>query len=338
MGSASVGAVRILDQSGDNVADDSTGALKVKLVDTDATVTVDASELSVHLEAANDDVLIYGNDYAGSPANQKLKVDSSGLLYVKSIADAVTVNTISGFATEAKQPSLGTAGSASANVITVQGIASMTPLVVDLGSNNDVTLHAADGTALTETSGAINVCIQGAIGAVGTHGSTIGAWGINAFAEAKDFDGSALPSAGAAVVEGEHTRLSASINGVQYVMLVNEDGSKSPIDQASGQMITTHNITGMVSDRNTSVGTTAEQLNGATDNSMDVACKRVDLQASYDNTGYILIGDSGLAGNLSGGGIKLLAGDFYSIDIDNVGDIYVLAETDAEDIYYTYYT
>ena len=25
-------------------------------------------------------------------------------------------------------------------------------------------------------------------------------------------------------------------------------------------------------------------------------------------------------------------------DIDNVGDIYVLAETDAEDIYYTYYT
>ena len=52
----------------------------------------------------------------------------------------VAVNTISGFATESKQPSLGTAGSASANVITVQGIASMTPLVVDLGSNNDVTV------------------------------------------------------------------------------------------------------------------------------------------------------------------------------------------------------
>jgi len=99
-----------------------------------------------------------------------------------------------------------------------------------------------------------------------------------------------------------------------------------------------HNITGMVSDRNIDVGTTAEQLNGATDDSMDVACKRVDLQTSYDNTGFILVGDSGLLGNLSGGGIKLFAGDFYSIDIDNVGDIYVLAEVANEDIYYTYYT
>jgi hypothetical protein len=44
-----------------------------------------------------------------------------------------------GAATAAKQPALGTAGTASADVITVQGIASMTPIVVDLGANNDVT-------------------------------------------------------------------------------------------------------------------------------------------------------------------------------------------------------
>jgi hypothetical protein len=100
-----------------------------------------------------------------------------------------------------------------------------------------------------------------------------------------------------------------------------------------------HDITGMVSDRNTAVSdTTAEQLNGATDDSYDQACKRVDLQAATINTGYILVGDDGLAANLSGGGIKLNPGDFYSMDVNNVGNIYVLAETDGEDIYYTYFT
>ena len=38
---------------------------------------------------------------------------------------------VTGVATEAKQPALGTAGTASADVITVQGIASMTALKVD---------------------------------------------------------------------------------------------------------------------------------------------------------------------------------------------------------------
>ena len=100
-----------------------------------------------------------------------------------------------------------------------------------------------------------------------------------------------------------------------------------------------HDITGMVSDRNTAVSdSTAEQLNGATDDSYDQACKRVDLQAATINTGYILVGDYGLASNLSGGGIKLNPGDFYSMDVNNVGDIYVLAEVNAEDIFFTYYT
>ena len=141
MSSTSNPRVQLIDSQGDPMDSAGDNALKVKLVDTDVEITVDASELSVHLEAANDDVLVYGYDY--SSGNSKLKVDSNGLLYIKSISDAVTVNTISGFATEVKQPSLGTAGSASANVITVQGIASMTPLVVDLGTNNDVTIGAA---------------------------------------------------------------------------------------------------------------------------------------------------------------------------------------------------
>ena len=117
------------------------------------------------------------------------------------------------------------------------------------------------------------------------------------------------------------------------------DGAEIALVDATGALHTTHGITGMVSDRNTNISdSTAEQLNSATDGSYDEACKRVDLQASLSNTGYILVGDSGIVANLSGGGIKLNPGDFYSMDVNNVGDIYVLAETDTEDIFYTYFT
>ena len=93
-------------------------------------------------------------------------------------------------------------------------------------------------------------------------------------------------------------------------------------------------ITSLVSDRDEDVGTTAEKIHTAA----DVAIKRIDIQASPDNTGYIYVGDSGVAGDGSGGGIRLAAGDFYSLDIDNTADVYVAASVDQEDVYYTYFT
>src|SRR5713226_1363517 len=56
----------------------------------------------------------------------KLKVNSDGSINVSG-----TVSLPTGAATSAKQPALGTAGAASGDVITVQGIASMTALKVD---------------------------------------------------------------------------------------------------------------------------------------------------------------------------------------------------------------
>jgi hypothetical protein len=57
-----------------------------------------------------------------------LKVDGSG---VTQPVSAASLPLPSGASTAAKQPALGTAGSASADVISVQGIASMTALKVD---------------------------------------------------------------------------------------------------------------------------------------------------------------------------------------------------------------
>lgn len=75
-----------------------------------------------------------------------------------------TVSLPTGAATAAKQPALGTAGSASADVITVQGIASMTALKVD-GSAVTQPVSAA---ALPLPSGASTSAKQPALGTAGS--------------------------------------------------------------------------------------------------------------------------------------------------------------------------
>jgi len=92
----------------------------------------------------------------------------------------------------------------------------------------------------------------------------------------------------------------------------------------------TQRITGMQSDQNPGVDwVTAEVLKSST------ACKRVDMQADSSNTGYIYVGGSDVSATK---GIRLAPGDFYSIDIDNTADIYVLASVDQENIFFTYFT
>jgi len=56
--------------------------------------------------------------------------------------------TVTGVSTAAKQPALGTAGTASADVITVQGIAAMTPLLVNASGN---------AVPVTDNSGSLTV-------------------------------------------------------------------------------------------------------------------------------------------------------------------------------------
>ena len=95
-----------------------------------------------------------------------------------------------------------------------------------------------------------------------------------------------------------------------------------------------HNITGMVSEINDDVDASPEDLRVAG----DTACKRVDMMADPDNTGYIWVGDASVANDGTGGGIRLGAGDFYSIDTDMVNNIHVAATVANQKIMYTYYT
>ena len=77
-----------------------------------------------------------------------------------------TVSLPTGAATAAKQPALGTAGLASADVITVQGIASMTPLKVDgSGVTQPVsgTVSISNASIPVTQSGAWSVSVSGAV-------------------------------------------------------------------------------------------------------------------------------------------------------------------------------
>ena len=62
------------------------------------------------------------------------------------------------------------------------------------------------------------------------------------------------------------------------------------------------------------------------------------MMASPSNTGYIWVGGSSVAADGSGGGVRLGPGDFYSMEIDNITKVYVIATVNNEDIMYSYYT
>tara|TARA_B100001113_G_C20906911_1_gene533885 strand:- start:194 stop:601 length:408 start_codon:yes stop_codon:yes gene_type:complete len=84
----------------------------------------------------------------------------------------------------------------------------------------------------------------------------------------------------------------------------------------------------IASGENDTVGTSAEVLTSST------ACKHVDIMASVANTGIIYVGGSGVT---SSTGIALYPGDVYSLDIDNLNDVYVVATVNGENVQYTYY-
>lgn len=74
----------------------------------------------------------------------------SGTWNITNVSGTISLPT--GAATAAKQPALGTAGTASSDVITVQGITSMTPLLMSLSGSNTLTTVTTVGTVTTITN------------------------------------------------------------------------------------------------------------------------------------------------------------------------------------------
>ena len=56
--------------------------------------------------------------------------------------------------------------------------------------------------------------------------------------------------------------------------------------------------------------------------------------AAIANTGIIYVGGSGVT---AATGVALYAGDVYSVDMDNLNDVYVISSVDGEDVQWVYY-
>ena len=132
----------------------------------------------------------------------------------------------------------------------------------------------------------------------------------------------------------------ASVGAVRLI-----DGSGDPLDDDAGKLnVNATLVAGATIDigdveilghstighgNNTAVSdSTAEVLTTST------ACKHIDIMAAIANTGIIYVGGSGVT---AATGIALYAGDVYSVDMDDLNDVYVISSVDGEDVQWVYY-
>jgi len=147
-------------------------------------------------------------------------------------------------------------------VASVGGTTSAVASNVNVSKMNSVTVSmgaGAVGTGVQRTTLASDDPAVASLGKIddwdAVHDSPVGADGAQIMMEAKDYDGDALPNA---VQEGDAGRAAMTIAGVQYVMPVIENGSKTPIAGFSSVLSNANGGTAVIM-----AGTEAKTFDGA---------------------------------------------------------------------------
>ena len=360
MAKASVGAIRIIDSSGDPCDNDS-GALKVVLSASD---DINIGNVVLQNDAVTD-------IYAALASNDTTVLDQQLLLGTHALLNARkdASTTIGITALDGTHNALHVAISDGTNTLS---ISQQSESVVDYGIGIMGEAKIVDGGALPNAVGegeAVRLASTrngilytnltdtgGAHSAIEIDASTQEATPamVNVGGEYRLGD--------TTYTSGDATILQSDVNGYlkisgchiddggftlgtdRGIMMMGFAGTQSvDSDDAAALACTTgghlkvnHGITGMAQGV-VNVGTGAMQLDGGTDG-YDVACKRVDFQAGLANTDVIWLGDSGVLANSLGGGIRLSPGDFYSIDIDNLTHIWTEAGSAGQKLMFIYYT
>ena len=363
MAKASVGAIRIIDSSGDP-CDNDNGALKVVLTDSD-----DIDIGNVVLTAASGT-----NVFAASAADDSQDLDDQMLLGTHSLLSARkdSSTTIGITALDGTHNALHVAISDGTNTLS---ISQQSESVVDYGIGIMGEAKIVDGGALPNAVGegeAVRLASTrngilytnltdtgGAHSAIEIDASTQEATPamVNVGGEYRLGD--------TTYTSGDATILQSDINGYlkisgshiddggftlgtdRGIMMMGFAGTQSvDSDDAAALACTTgghlkvnHGITGMAQGV-VSVGTGAMQLDGGTDG-YDVACKRVDFMSLRTNTNAYAIyigGADTISGTGGSGGVALYPGDFYSIDIDNLTHIWTEAGAAGQKLMFIYYT
>ena len=203
--------------------------------------------------------------------------------------------------------------------------------LVNLGSNNDVTVTGTVTANLSATDNAVLDAIDSNTdyGATTGGGAESGALRVTL----------ANDSTGVISVDDGGGALTVDNGGTFAVQSTLQAGSAAigKLAANSGVDIGDVDVTSNVQPagfgsighgNNTAVGTSAEVL------ASSQACKHIDVMAAIANTGIIYVGGSGVT---AANGIGLYAGDVYSLDIDDVNDVYVVASVNGEDVQYVYY-
>lgn len=133
----------------------------ISLLKTIATASLDTTAATVNLTQVGGNTLVTGNGVTGT-GSPRVTIASDQTAF------SVNLGTIGGAATAAKQPALGTAGTASSDVITVQGVASMTPIQTrSAGAATPVRIVSAGAstnlTEIADSGGCRIVSIAGAV-------------------------------------------------------------------------------------------------------------------------------------------------------------------------------
>lgn len=166
---------------GDVIASDDIAGVKYQRVK--VTFGADGAAADVEATAPLPVSLTDGTDAALVTASGALTVDGSA---VTQPVSAASLPLPTGAATAAKQPALGTAGTASADVLSVQGIASMTALVVD-GSGVTQPVSNAGLTALNGAIAGTEVQVD-IVGALPAGTNAIGKLAANSGVDIGDVD------------------------------------------------------------------------------------------------------------------------------------------------------
>ena len=352
MASASLGAVRLVDKSGDALDDDS-GRLNVNAY-LNATPTIDIGDVSLLLGGTA------ASTNAGSNTDQTLRVTlavddtltQSVLTLIHANEDDGHTSTDKGImALGVRNDSLSTTFSGTNG--------DYTPIAV--GSNGAVFVSDQYTTLTPKVAGNVaGTSSHYGVGALAVRNDTLAAYAGIADG---DYTFLQVSADGALYVDGSNStqpisgtvtaNLSATDNAVLDAMVVDlaameallitidsdTDAIKTAvqlIDNAiDGTEMQVDIVSGAPSDGHGAVSHVAQNVTDSAVQLGSNACKHVDIMAAIANTGIVYIGASGVSATT---GVGLYAGDVYSVDITNTNLLYTISTVSGDDVNLVIYT
>lgn len=319
------------------------GALVIEGVASGTAIPVSAGSLPLPTGAATAANQITAGT-AGTPSAQVMSIQGeSGMTAVKTdgsgVTQPVSASTLplpTGAATAAKQPALGTAGSASMDVITIQGAASMTAVKVD-------------GSGVTQPiSGTVSAAVSGTVGASqsGTWtvqpGNTANttAWKVDGSAVTQPVSAASLPLPTGAAAAAKQPALGTA--GTPSADIISVQGAASMTALKVDGSGVTQPVSGTVSATAYSAPSNGYVSVGTSDVQMpSLACSYLQIKALKSNTGTIYVGTgSGVASTVTGStntttGLELAASETTGwMPVSNANLFYLIASAASQGVTY----